>query len=135
MTNLKRKFAALASLSILLTFGACASSQKATKVSIAGDEKNIVEVTADSFNFNPSIIEIKSKDTIFLKITNISSSSHNFTVKNPAGEVIQNVELPPNKTITLEVNFKKPGTYEFYCDKPFHGMLGMKGRFEVIAAN
>ena len=135
MTNVKRKFTALASLLILLIIGACASSQKATKVSLVGDEKDIVEVTADSFNFNPSLIETKSKDTIFLKITNISSGSHNFTIKNPTGEVIQDVELPPNKTITLEVNLKKPGTYEFYCDKPFHRMLGMKGSIEVIAAN
>ena len=68
-----------------------------------------------------------------MKITNISSDSHNFTVKDPAGQVIQNVDLPANETINIELRLKQPGTYEFYCDRPFHKAMGRKGQFDVIA--
>jgi plastocyanin len=133
MAILRRKLTvALLSL-IFLYIGACAAPQTATKVSVVGDKKDTVEVTADNFNFEPSIIEVKAGDTLFLKITNISSSSHNLTVKDPDGKVIQNVDLPENKTTKVELRFKQPGTYEFYCNKPFHKTMGMKGHFEVIA--
>lgn len=133
MAMLRKNITITASL-ILLIIGACAGSQNATKVSMVGNEKDMVEITADSFDFEPSIIEVKSGEPILLKIKTISSGSHNLTVTDPAGQVIEDVDLPPNKTITVEINFKKPGTYEFYCDKPLHTTFGMKGRFEVIAA-
>ena len=117
---------------ILLSIGACTGTQNATKVSIVGDKKGTVEVTADNFHFEPSIIEVKSGDPIFLEVTNISSGTHNLTVKDLDGQVIQNVELPANNTIDVELHFKQPGTYEFYCDKPFHKTMGMKGQFDVI---
>ena len=118
---------------VFLFIGACAGPQTATKVSTVGDKTGTVEVTADNFHFEPSIIEVKSGDPLLLKITNVSSGSHNLTVKDPGGQVIQNVDLPANKTTNVELRFKQPGTYEFYCDKPFHKTMGMKGQFEVIA--
>lgn len=46
--------------------------------------------------------------------------------------ILANVDLPPHQTETIRLRFDEAGTFEFSCDKPFHPMLGMKGRFEVI---
>ena len=133
MAILRHKLTVALLLLIFLSIGACAGPQNATKVSIVGDNKDTVEVTADNFNFEPSIIEVKAGESFLLKIKNVSSSSHNFTAKDPDGKVIQNVDLPENKTTTVELRFKQPGTYEFYCDRPFHKAMGRKGQFDVIA--
>jgi uncharacterized cupredoxin-like copper-binding protein len=41
------------------------------------------------------------------------------------------VDLPPKETVTIEIALQESGTYEFYCDLPFHATLGMKGKIEV----
>jgi plastocyanin len=115
----------------LLVTGACAVNRYEHQVSMTGADT--IEMTADNFNFEPSAIEIKSGGSVSFKITNTSSSSHNFTMMNPADHIIKDVDLPAGKTIEVEVDLKNPGTYEFHCNKTFHKTMGMKGRLIQIA--
>jgi uncharacterized cupredoxin-like copper-binding protein len=54
------------------------------------------------------------------------------TVKDPQGQVIATVNLPAGETIFVEAEFKEPGTYKFYCNKPLHSTLGMNGKIVVM---
>ena len=59
-------------------------------------------------------------------------SEHNFTLTDPEGAVIEDVDIPRDKTIEIKVTFSRAGIYNFYCNKPFHSALGMKGQIEVV---
>ena len=87
---------------------------------------------AKSFEFRPNILKVDGPGTLPLHIKNVSSMEHNFTLKNPEGEIIKSVNLPEGETVTLEIDLPRPGTYPFYCDRPFHASLGMKGVVKVV---
>jgi uncharacterized cupredoxin-like copper-binding protein len=76
--------------------------------------------------------KVDGPGTLPLHIKNVSSMEHNFTLKNPEGEIIKSVNLPEGETVTVEIDLPRPGTYPFYCDRPFHASLGMKGVVKVV---
>ena len=116
----------------LLVIGACAGSQEMVKVTEGVETEKKVDMRAINFKFEPSVIQARKGDTISLEITNTASSEHNFTIKNPGGRIMKTVDLLADQTKTVKVSLEEPGNYEFYCNKPFHPTLGMKGHFEVI---
>ena len=59
-------------------------------------------------------------------------SEHNFTLTDPEGAVIEDVNISRDKTIEIKVTFSEAGIYKFYCNRPFHSALGMKGQVEVV---
>ena len=71
-------------------------------------------------------------DTLVFEIANTSSTTHNFTIKDPGGRIIESVDLPGKKSVSVEIPLPEAGTYEFYCDKPFHPAMGMKGRVHAL---
>jgi uncharacterized cupredoxin-like copper-binding protein len=88
-------------------------------------------MTASDFRFDPNTIAVHGTGTISLTITNTGGTRHNITVNDPKGKVIDSVEIPPNATLTTQVNFSAPGDYYFYCNHPLHADFGMKGHFIV----
>lgn len=110
---------------------ACANRQAAVAMSPQAGAK-VIEMNASSFKFNPNYIEAYVADALVFRIENISVLQHNFSLKDPEGWVIKNVDLPSKKTTVVKIEFTEAGTYEFYCDKLFHTALGMKGRIKVI---
>ena len=86
---------------------------------------------ASSFKFEPSTIQLKRTGNLVIRVHNDSSAEHNITVKDPQGKIIASVDLPANKTVSLNVDLKTAGKYEFYCDKPLHAAFGMKGEITV----
>lgn len=42
------------------------------------------------------------------------------------------MDIPAGSGITASVFFPSPGIYEFYCNRPFHKVLGMKGQVQAI---
>ena len=118
-------------LGLLLLLQACGGQQHQVAVSPGEGEKTLV-VKASSFTFEPNNIKAFSGDVILLKIENTSGSSHNFTIKDPQGNVLQSTVLPAGKTTDVEIMLPKKGMYDFYCDKPFHSAFGMKGRIEAV---
>ncbi len=91
-------------------------------------------VKASNFYFEPNAITIHGPGTVTLTITNTGGTGHNITVDDPAGKVIASVEIPPNATITTEVNLPAPGDYPFFCNHPLHTDFGMKGHFTVTGS-
>lgn len=114
---------------ILLTAVACATQQQ--QVTIGRQGEKAIAIKADNFKFEPNNLKAAKGDEIIFRIENVSGAEHDFTVKDPLGNKIKSVDLPSKKTTTVKVEFPKTGTYEFYCDKPLHSSLGMKGRILV----
>ena len=112
----------------------CASRQPQVGAEVVQGEKTI-EMKASSFNYEPNNIKASQGDTIVLNITNISSNKHNFTIKDPSGQVLQSVDLLPDKTEHIKITFSEKGTYTFYCNKPLHSTMGMTGSIVVNRVN
>jgi len=108
----------------------CAAQQTPLAVSPSEREKGVL-IEAKSFDFTPNIIKVDVPGLLVLQIRNVSSMEHNFTLKDPEGKIIKSLSLPEGKTVTTEIDLPRPGTYPFYCDKPFHSTFGMKGVVEV----
>ncbi len=92
---------------------------------------SILTMKASDFRFDPNTIEVRGTGTITLTITNTGGTSHNITIDDPGGKVIDSAAIPPRATITTHVAFSAPGSYYFFCNHPFHAELGMKGHFIV----
>jgi uncharacterized cupredoxin-like copper-binding protein len=131
MKSLHRHLLAMAAIGILLTTPGCSHVQAPVKPTVAEGGKQVVEMKASSFSFDPNNIEAKQGETLTIKVRNVSSSAHNLTIKDPKGKIVQSVDLPPNETVTMAVELPEAGTYEFYCNKPLHTTLGMKGEIQV----
>ncbi len=116
---------------LLLLVAACASQQPLVTIAPSKGE-TVVAVKASDFNFEPNNIKAHRGDVIVFQIENISGSGHNFTAKDPQGHTVQSVSLPSKETVRVKITLSETGTYEFYCDKPFHSTFGMKGQILVI---
>jgi len=118
-------------LGLLLAVAACASQQPLVTIGPSKGE-TVIEAKASNFKFEPNNIKAYKGDELVFRIENISGTGHNFTIKDPEGHTLQSLPLPPKETTTVKVTLSEGGTYEFYCDKPFHSAFGMKGRVEVV---
>jgi len=126
-------------MGIILLLAACASTQPQGKAGTAEGaaksmEKATVEmhVTASNFKFTPNNIKATTGNTIVFQVENVAGGTHNFTLKDPHGKVLASADLPAHQVVTVKVELKEPGSYEFYCDKPSHPNLGMTGTLEVV---
>ncbi len=116
---------------VLLLVAACAGQQPLVTIGPSKAE-TVVAVKASNFKFEPNNIKAYKGGVIVFEVENISGSDHNFTVNDPKGNTVQSVNLPSKKTVKISVSLSETGTYEFYCDKPFHSGFGMKGRLVVV---
>ncbi len=126
MGKRSRVFIAVCAVAALAA-ASCASQQPLVTIGPAKGEI-AVTVKASNFKFEPNNLKAYKGDVLVFRIENSSSSGHNFTVKDPQGRTMQNVDLPANETVTVKVNLSEAGTYEFFCDEPFHSTFGMKGQ-------
>lgn len=114
---------------VLLFAFACAGQQKT--VSVAPGERTI-DIKASDFKFDPDDLKAHKGDVLTLNIENISSGTlHNITVKSPQGNTMAEADIQPKSSAKVTVRLTEAGTYSFYCDRPFHSSLGMKGKIEV----
>ncbi len=130
---MKKYFPMVMFLGVLLMLSGCPKRQPQVVVAPAANSEKMIDMQATSYSFTPNNIKAEQGDTILFNITNVSDTAHNFTLKDPEGKTIQEVDLPAKKTTPVRVTFAESGKYEFYCNKPFHSTLGMKGRVEVGA--
>ena len=97
-----------------------------------GEGEQIVAIEADNFLFKPNMISARAGDRIILQVHNASGFDHNLTLEDPQGDTLLSLDLPPDQTVSsLPLVLDEPGNYPFYCDKPFHPSLGMKGAISV----
>jgi plastocyanin len=118
-------------IALLLFLSGCAGREQVVNVTAPPGQKAHVQMKASNFAFDPDVIVAQKGDILVLAVTNVSGEEHNLTVKDPSGSVVKSEDLPAHQTITVEVPLQAAGVYPFYCDKPFHTALGMKGRIEV----
>jgi len=118
-------------LAALLVIVSCAVTRKPVGIPTTENGEKSIKIKAGSFRFEPSNIEAQQGDFLIINVENISSRDHNFSIKDPQGEIMTSADVPVKKTIEVKIRLKDPGIYEFFCDKPLHPMLGMKGTLEV----
>jgi len=114
----------------LLIVAGCAGPKKVVTVSPEVGEK-VIRMKASSFDFDPDVIRARQGDRLVLDIENAAGIHHNFTLKDPSGEILVEKDLPKKETVRVEVPLTQAGEYPFYCDKPLHATFGMKGRVLV----
>jgi len=131
MRNPLSKYAMGWVVGLLLLLSGCGGHKQTINVSAPPDQKVNVEMKARNFAFDPAVVVARQGETLVLHVTDVSGETHNITVKDPAGKVLQRQDIPGHQTITMEVPLPTAGIYPFYCDKPLHSTLGMKGRIEV----
>jgi plastocyanin len=115
----------------LMLISCCARPERAVRTLPPETGERRLTMKASNYNFEPAVIQIKGAGPLLISVENVSNTEHNITVKDPQGRILTSVDLPPNKTQTVSLDLSQTGGYEFYCDKPFHPTLGMKGRIEV----
>ena len=118
-------------LSVLLVTVGCAGLGAPVTAPSSEQGKRVIDMKANSFEFQPNNVKLPEPGALTLTVENISDAAHNITIKNPEGQVLKSVDLPAEKTVSVTVDLPASGKYEFYCDKPLHATLGMKGQIQV----
>jgi plastocyanin len=114
----------------LLLAGCAPGSRETISVREPKHEKSI-KMIAGSYYFDPAVIQASPGDFLRIQIENIAGMDHNFTIEDPAGEILHSIDLPAGSTSELEIQLGGPGVYRYHCDIRFHPTLGMTGRVEV----
>jgi len=120
----------IVSVFVFLLFS-CAELQKQVTFE-EGTKENTVEMKVSNFNFEPNNILTYEGNTVLFRIENVSIAEHNFTLTDPAGTKLEDIDIPRDKTLEIKITFSRAGIYHFYCDKLFHSAFGMKGQIEVV---
>jgi plastocyanin len=132
MKTVLRKNAFYAALSLIIfSFPACADTGRVQDVSPGVKGNMVVSMTVSSYQFDPSVIQVDRTGVLIIRARNVGTSDHNITVKDPQEKVIVSADLPAGKTVSVNVDLKTPGTYQFYCNKFMHATFGMKGEIKV----
>lgn len=84
-----------------------------------------VNVGATEFRFTLSTETIHI-GTVTFKVTNNGGIPHNLRINNK-----QTPNIDPGSTVTLKVNFTKPGRFPYFCTIPGHAEAGMKGVLKI----
>jgi plastocyanin len=122
--------AIIAGLLFLVQLAGCAGSGRTVSVRDGGRQE-VIAMTAANFKFDPAVIKALSGEVLTVAIENVSGTDHNFTLHNPAGKILHDIELPEKTTREVRIELAERGIYPFHCNKPFHPTLGMEGRIEV----
>ncbi len=108
----------------------CAAKKTVFQVPAGGGETAVV-LKASSFAFHPAVIKARQGDILLFKVENLAGMKHNLTLRDPAGKILHDVDLPAGKTVVVEVSLTEEGIYTYDCDRPMHTTLGMSGHIEV----
>lgn len=112
------------------------SDEEASSTTIAGQAANDhgskdvsgedeLEMEADDFYFEPTILEGTAGQTLKIDIENEGSATHTFTIDDQDVDVT----IEPGDTQEVEVTFPQSGVIRFYCR--FHDGQGMAGALEA----
>jgi plastocyanin len=119
-------------LPVLLTILAGCGRLQEPVVLDTGGMRHVIEMEASNFSFAPNNLQAHRDDTLLLRLNNSTGAEHNITIRGPAGEIVSSMDLPAGKTTSVSLGLSRAGEYTFYCDKPFHGPLGMRGRITAV---
>lgn len=92
---------------------------------VAADARRI-EVTAESFEFDPAEIHVDTGEDIAIVLTS-TDILHDFIID----ELDAHVAADPGETAEGGFTAGAPGTYTYYCSVPGHRSAGMEGTLVV----
>jgi plastocyanin len=84
-----------------------------------------VEVEADDYYFEPTILEGKPGQKLTLEVENEGEAEHNLTIEKQGIDK----DLPAGEKATVEVTFPASGTVAFYCK--YHTSQNMAGALKA----
>jgi plastocyanin len=90
---------------------------------VAGESE--VEVEADDYYFEPTILEGKPGQRLTLEVENEGEAEHNLTIDKQGIDK----DLPAGEKATVEVTLPASGTVAFYCK--FHTSQNMAGALKA----
>lgn len=128
MVLMKKMIVVIALLLGIVLISGCAGQQVTTtqpEQAQTGEVKEFT-ITAFSFGYSPSAINVNEGDTVRITITS-QDTAHTFTIS----ELGVNEQLPAGQTRTIEFVASKKGTFAFYCAVPGHRAGGMEGHIIV----
>lgn len=117
---------------------ACSSGSSTAPAGAAPTSSEVKVSAASGFKFNVPTTAYKVGQTYKFTVTNTDVLPHEFALL-PKGEMdhskalafVPDTDFGANKTVTKEVKFDKPGTYEIACHVPGHYEAGMKVEITV----
>ena len=112
---------------------ACARLQPNT-TALEGEKHYTVDVKLTTFAFEPDNLQTYQGNAITFRLRNISGGTRNFTVKDPEGTLVRSVDVGPDKTVDVTIEFTRSGTYEFFSSSYPDKARGMQGRVVAIDA-
>jgi uncharacterized cupredoxin-like copper-binding protein len=131
------KFAAFASIAILLLFAAAGCGGDA-------DAATRRTITIHFSRFEPAIIEATAGEPITITLRNDDPIDHEWMVGDAAmherhrtgtephhDSIPTEVTIPAYETRVTTVTFDKPGDYKYICHLPNHEAYGMVGVLRV----
>lgn len=92
----------------------------------AGGVARSIEVSGESFSFDPPEIRVAAGDEVTVAFT-AEDVFHTFTVE----EADVNIESDGGETTEGTVSFDEPGEHTFFCTVPGHREAGMEGTIIV----
>lgn len=129
-----RAISLLISLSLVLAACSGDGGEGASPVSFEGEvsdhgtatvEGGSIEMEADDFYFEPTLVNAEPGTTVDVEVTNEGESAHTFTID---GQDVD-IELGPGESATAKVTIPESGNLPFFCR--FHPDQGMQGAFET----
>jgi uncharacterized cupredoxin-like copper-binding protein len=128
---------------------AAAPAQAAVVGSTDWSKSETVTVDLADYSFTPSKLTFQHGQPYVLRMVNKSGHSHTFSsdtffkaiavqklLKNGASsstaDLDEDIDFAPGEVVELYFVADKPGTYDLYCGKFMHEMLGMDGQIMVM---
>ncbi|HEX2850629.1 MAG TPA: cupredoxin domain-containing protein [Acidimicrobiales bacterium] len=126
---MRRSLSALFAPALALTLaavltGACGGG--GGKAPAPAADARRIDVSAKSFQFDPSTITAKPGEDLAIALTS-KDAVHDFVVEHTDFKI----EAGKGKTTVGGLRLDKPGTYTFYCSIPGHRSAGMHGTIVV----
>ncbi|MEN6437186.1 MAG: cupredoxin domain-containing protein [Syntrophobacter sp.] len=120
-------------LVLIVLLAGCATKKAGPAIapSLGG---TVITIEAGSYSFKPTTLRVGKPGPYVLQVINTTGSKNNLTLKDPRGNVIKAVDIPPKETTISNIDLPVAGAYEFFSDKRFRASMGMKGKIVVGAS-
>ncbi|MGC9195907.1 MAG: cupredoxin domain-containing protein [Syntrophobacteraceae bacterium] len=109
----------------------CVGGGSVQTAAVRSGNLGVLSIEAGKFYFWPNEIRVDKPGPLSVQIRNVSGSGQNFTLEDPAWNILENIDLPAGKTTSINLELHEPGIYQFYCNKALHSFFGMNGQIYV----
>ncbi len=113
------------------TLAGCIGGGRIQTAALRSGKLSVLPIQAGANYFWPNEIRVDKPGPLRVQINNVSGRVQNFTLKDPAWNTMESVDIAPGQTATVEVEFHSPGVYQFFCNKAFLSLLGMNGQIYI----